>query len=284
MRIRKNARLLTATERDEFLAAILAIKAAPHPVYAGLSIYDYYVTLHKAATAVVRAGTATATNMAHFSDVFLPWHRELLMRFEDELRAFYPNVTILTGTGPIRAREIPCSPTTSWAPSAARRAPTSPPATSPSTPRPHCPPSGLRASRDSASGRPRHRAWLHGRRRPPQRPGLHGHGLQTAATTGVALLDTALGFDVYQGPSGFRQFFEAGGVDPDDGVNKNGPHAAFHFWFGGQSHMAIRRSPPMTRCSGCTTPMWTASGPSGNGTATRCPRITRPRRLPLFSA
>jgi hypothetical protein len=239
MRIRKNARLLTATERDEFLAAILAIKAAPHPVYAGLSIYDYYVTLHKAATAVVRAGTATATNMAHFSDVFLPWHRELLMRFEDELRAFYPNVTIpywdwtYPGAGdPLFADDFmgPVRGTTS-ANLASGYFAFNAPATLPSFWPAGLPGFRVPGALDTVPGS----TAVAVRRNVP---GFTDTALQTAATTGVALLDTALGFDVYQGPSGFRQFFEAGGVDPDDGVNKNGPHAAFHFWFGGQSHMA----------------------------------------------
>lgn len=249
MRIRKNARLLTTQERDDFVAAILALKATPHPVHSTLSIYDYYVTLHKAATAVVRSGTTTALNMAHFSDAFLPWHRELLLRFENELRAFYPNVTIpywdwtYPGAGdPLFADDYmsPVRGTTSSSLASgyfAFNAPTTLPSFWP----PGLPGFRVRGALDTVPGSvdvPLRRNV----------PGFSDTALQTATTTGVALLDTALGFGVYQGASGFRQFFEAGGLDPSDGVNKNGPHAAFHFWFGGQSHMsnpAVSPNDPM---------------------------------------
>lgn len=237
MRIRKNARMLTPTERDNFLGAILAIKATPHSVYTSLSIYDYYVMLHKAATAVVRAGTASALNMAHFSDVFLPWHRELLLRVENELRTvnggMYADVTIpywdwsYPGAGdPLFADDYmgPVRGVTSANLASGYFAPTPPPTLPPFWPS-GFPGFQVLGALDVVPGS----LNVAVRRNVP---GFTDSALQTAATNGVLLLDDALLASVYSTATGFRMLFEAG-----NGAT-NGPHAAFHFWFGSQSHMA----------------------------------------------
>lgn len=67
MAIRKNIRSLTAAEKSELIQAIKAIKASGQ--------YDTYVTTH-----------AQAMPTAHRGPAFLPWHREFLRRYEQDLQ------------------------------------------------------------------------------------------------------------------------------------------------------------------------------------------------------
>lgn len=75
MHCRKNQATLTAQERSRFVAAVLALKANGK--------YDQYVLAH-------------VNNMpgAHRGPAFLPWHREFLRRFEQDLRAIDSSVTL----------------------------------------------------------------------------------------------------------------------------------------------------------------------------------------------
>jgi tyrosinase len=76
---RKNQATLTASERARFVAAVLALKASGK--------YDQYVQWH--------IDSMSGGNMwAHRRPAFLPWHRQYLLDFENDLRAIDPTVTL----------------------------------------------------------------------------------------------------------------------------------------------------------------------------------------------
>ncbi len=78
-RCRKNQSTLTATERSRFVQAVLALKASGR--------YDAFVQTH--------IDSMTGTNMwAHRRPGFLPWHRQYLLDYENELRAIDATVTL----------------------------------------------------------------------------------------------------------------------------------------------------------------------------------------------
>ena len=83
MGIRKNAASLTTTERKKFIDAIMHLK--------NTGVYDQFVAIHEGVTSL--AGRATRDG-AHSGPAFLPWHREYLLRFEKQLQAFDPDVSI----------------------------------------------------------------------------------------------------------------------------------------------------------------------------------------------
>jgi tyrosinase len=86
-RLRKDAARLTAAERRVFVEAVLALKRRPSPYLDGVSIYDQFVLWHRDAfDCLIMA--------AHNHPAFLPWHRQFLIMFEDELRRVDPDVTI----------------------------------------------------------------------------------------------------------------------------------------------------------------------------------------------
>ncbi|MCZ6682298.1 MAG: tyrosinase family protein [Planctomycetota bacterium] len=68
MAIRKDANTLTAAERTELVAAVLALKTA--------GVYDQFVTRH--ANAIYRS--------IHRCSAFLPWHRRFIWDLESELQ------------------------------------------------------------------------------------------------------------------------------------------------------------------------------------------------------
>lgn len=75
MRCRKNYQDLTDVERDRFVQALYHVKST--------GVVDQYANDHDA-----------FFHQAHHSSHFLPWHREFLLRFEDALRTYHPDVTI----------------------------------------------------------------------------------------------------------------------------------------------------------------------------------------------
>ncbi|MEH1128206.1 tyrosinase family protein [Micromonospora sp. CPCC 206061] len=98
MRCRKNVKDLTPTEMAEFIAAINGLKARDSVLHPGAqSRYDDYVEIHRSAmdeAQISPTGTVLNPGWGHFDSAFFPWHRELLYRFEEDLRSIRPNVTI----------------------------------------------------------------------------------------------------------------------------------------------------------------------------------------------
>jgi tyrosinase len=83
-RVRKNQSSLTAREKEEFVAAVKQLKKTSRPG-ATTSIYDEYVLIHREAMLI---------GAIHDGPAFLPWHREFLRRFEEDLQAVNPSVTL----------------------------------------------------------------------------------------------------------------------------------------------------------------------------------------------
>src|SRR5215210_2375895 len=80
MGVRKNQATLTVEEKAAFVAAIKALKAD--------GTYDHHVQEH-------RDGILSFNpDVAHGGPAFYPWHRECLRRFELQLQAVDPTVTI----------------------------------------------------------------------------------------------------------------------------------------------------------------------------------------------
>ncbi len=99
MGIRRNAARLSPSEKRRFVDAVVTLKNTIRPGRT-LSIYDEFVAIHVASTTLVGAAPgvdislgATGNN-AHRGSGFLPWHREFLRRFERELEAVDPSVSI----------------------------------------------------------------------------------------------------------------------------------------------------------------------------------------------
>ncbi|CCH31783.1 tyrosinase family protein [Actinosynnema sp. NPDC047251] len=83
MGIRKNQQNLTATERSNFVNALLTLKQNGR--------YDLFVRLH-----IDRANGDSdwGLRIGHRSPSFLPWHRRYLIEFEQALQEVNPSVTI----------------------------------------------------------------------------------------------------------------------------------------------------------------------------------------------
>lgn len=79
MGVRKNQSTLTAQEKQNFVDAVLALKAN--------GTYNQFVQQH-------RDSMAMSNMWAHHGPAFLPWHREFLRRFELALQAVNPTVNL----------------------------------------------------------------------------------------------------------------------------------------------------------------------------------------------
>jgi hypothetical protein len=94
LRLRKSVSSLTAAEKADLITAIKALKANGK--------YDQYVNEHDAAMsqATLMPGEnpsppqSSYRNVAHRGPAFGPWHREMLRRFELDLQAAVPGVTL----------------------------------------------------------------------------------------------------------------------------------------------------------------------------------------------
>jgi tyrosinase len=81
-RHRKNVKDLTAEEKRDFVEAVLKLKQTPSPFDKQLSWYDQFVVFHKQVT----RASIKEHNQGHHTPAFLPWHRKMLMLYEDALR------------------------------------------------------------------------------------------------------------------------------------------------------------------------------------------------------
>jgi tyrosinase len=91
LRLRKSVNSLTAAEKANLVTAIKALKANGK--------YDQYINEHLTAmnTATLmpgEMGDSFTRNVAHRGPAFGPWHREMLRRFELDLQAEVPGVTL----------------------------------------------------------------------------------------------------------------------------------------------------------------------------------------------
>ena len=87
---RRNVTDWSAQERDDFIATLHAMKDTPSAYRPDTNAYDYFVAIHVEAF-------ATHSVNAHMSAGFLPWHREMLKRFELELRRVSGNPQMTLG-------------------------------------------------------------------------------------------------------------------------------------------------------------------------------------------
>lgn len=88
MKCRKNVLAMTAAEKRDFVRACKGLKALASLLHPGTqSRYDDYVEVHLDAM-------NSFPNWAHGDRAFLPWHRELLYRFEKDLQSVIPGVRI----------------------------------------------------------------------------------------------------------------------------------------------------------------------------------------------
>jgi hypothetical protein len=100
MGVRKNAKFLTAAEREAFVKACVLMKAEiVNPASSPSSRYsrwDEYVAIHRMIQNA-NAPTTTNVNFGHGgsgSYSFLSWHRYFLYRFEQQLQSYVPGVMV----------------------------------------------------------------------------------------------------------------------------------------------------------------------------------------------
>jgi tyrosinase len=100
VRVRKNVKNLSDDERTRFVNAVLAVKTKPSILHADdptTNRYDDYVETHMEAM-MAQMGDPGAPDFtigwAHNSTAFFPWHRELLLQFENDLQRIDETITI----------------------------------------------------------------------------------------------------------------------------------------------------------------------------------------------
>ena len=82
--VRKNVKNLSALEKSEFVDAIHALKRTRSPIDPSLSYYDQFVRFHQ--LSVLRARLELGHGIAHENPAFPPWHRKLLLMFENAVQ------------------------------------------------------------------------------------------------------------------------------------------------------------------------------------------------------
>ena len=96
MQIRKNARWLSETERNNFLKAVVTLKTIKHTKGPKeMNLYDYYPLEHRVVRNRIRVSDGTGMqDGGHGGPGFLPWHREWIRRFELDLQSVDPTVIL----------------------------------------------------------------------------------------------------------------------------------------------------------------------------------------------
>ncbi len=97
MGIRREATSLTSAHRDRYIRAVKTLKTTVALSRGGqrISVYDQFVAIHLGVTRRwLTAGTVPIGDGGHGNAAFLPWHREFLLRYEGELQAVDPSVTL----------------------------------------------------------------------------------------------------------------------------------------------------------------------------------------------
>jgi hypothetical protein len=99
MATRKNAKSLTAAEKQKLVRALVMMKADPVPGRP-YNWYDAFVLIHRYiqnVNAPAVAGGSPARNNVNFGHqgaAFCPWHRYFLFRFEQQLQNYVPGVML----------------------------------------------------------------------------------------------------------------------------------------------------------------------------------------------
>ncbi|RLV08779.1 tyrosinase [Streptomyces griseocarneus] len=83
MAVRKNQASLTATEKRNFVNAVLELKR--------IGVYDGFVQTHNE---FIMSDGDNSDRVGHRSPSFLPWHRRFLIQFETELQKIDKSVTL----------------------------------------------------------------------------------------------------------------------------------------------------------------------------------------------
>lgn len=83
LRVRKDVADMTPRERSDFVNAILKLKRTRSPYDPRLNYYDQFVEWHRE---LYRCTPGQTEMMAHGGPMFLPWHRDFVLAFENALR------------------------------------------------------------------------------------------------------------------------------------------------------------------------------------------------------
>lgn len=98
MRIRKNVKNLSSAEKTAYVQAVLALKNKPSTLHPGSSSrYDDYAEVHMNAMMAEEGSVGQPgfiPGWAHNAPAFFPWHREMLLQFENDLVAINPSIAL----------------------------------------------------------------------------------------------------------------------------------------------------------------------------------------------
>lgn len=84
-RLRENVKNISAERQQELVDVFFMLKNMQSPFDSSISYYDHFVKFHQ--LTVLTGRLDLGYSIAHQSPAFLPWHRKLLMLFEDAVRS-----------------------------------------------------------------------------------------------------------------------------------------------------------------------------------------------------